>query len=254
MTKNAEKVNSVLELKNIYLNSNLGETLLHNISLKIGHQDRIGIVGASGAGKSTLLKLCNYLHHPDQGDIFFQQQAITNINPLKLRQQVVLVTQEPKLLGMNVQSALVYPLQLQQLSPKEIQNRLSWCLERLSIPQSWLSRKEHELSLGQRQLISIARGIIMHPQVLLLDEPTSSLDSGKSQWLKDILVNLSVNQIMTMIVVNHDLEWLKQFAQRIVYLDQGKIQQNLTIDQIDWKIIDNDLYKHNFDRDFDKFN
>ena len=253
MTNNVEKGHSILEFKNIYLHSYLGETLLQGICLKIAPQDRVGIIGASGAGKSTLLKLCNYLYRPDQGEIIFQQQSITKINPLALRQQIVLVNQEPKLLGMTVQSALVYPLKLQKLPSREIQNRLSWCLEQLSIPQSWLSRSENELSLGQRQIISIARGLIMYPKVLLLDEPTSSLDSGKSQWLKDVLIDLSVKKIITILVVSHDFEWLKNFAQRIIYLNQGLVQEDLTIDQVDWNIIKDDLLSKNVDQDFDDF-
>lgn len=248
-----QKDDTVLQLNNIYLRSNLGETILNNISLKIAHQDRIGLVGASGAGKSTLLKLFNYLHRPDQGDILFQDTSVNNINPLELRKQIVLVPQESKLLGMTVESALIYPLQLQKLSEREIKHRLSWCLEQCSIPQSWLSRNENELSLGQRQMVAIARALIMYPKVLLLDEPTSSLDAGKSQWLKDKLIELSINQIMTIIVVTHDLEWLKNFAQRIVYLNQGKIQEDLTIDEFNWKIIEDDLRINNIDQDFDNF-
>ncbi len=254
MNANDEKDTIILELKNINLMTNFGTTqLLNNISLQINHQERIGIVGASGAGKSTLLKLFNYLHSPNQGEFFFRQKLINNVNPLQLRQEVVLVLQEPKLLSMTVRSSLVYPLELQMLSEPEIKERLSWCLDILSIPQAWLSRQENELSVGQRQLVSIARGLIMRPKVLLLDEPTSALDSGKSHWLRETLINVSVHESMTMVIVNHDLEWIKNFADRIIYLNQGKIQQDLTIDKINWKIIEDNLLANNTYHDFDDF-
>ena len=254
MTTNYEQASTVLELKNISLSPNFADTLLlDNISLKIGIHEKIGIIGANGAGKSTLLKLLNYLHTPTQGQFLFQEKSIANINPLQLRQKVVLVPQEPKLLGMTVQSALIYPLQLQKLSNQEIKQRLLWCLETLSIPESWLSRPEGELSLGQKQLVSIARGIIMNPQVLLLDEPTSALDVGKSDLLREKLIELSTNNIMTIVVVNHDLKWIKSFCDRLVWLEQGRIKQDWTRDQVNWQIVEENLSKRNLDQDFDNF-
>ena len=241
----------LLELKNISLTTNLGETsLLDNICLKIIAQEKIGIVGASGAGKSTLLKLLNHLYSPTEGEFLYQSRSISTLEPIKLRNEIVLVPQEPKLLGMSVQKALTYPLELQKLSPSQIKHKLYQCLELFSLPESWLSRYEQELSLGQRQLISIARGVIMSPKILLLDEPTSALDSGKAQWLLDILINLK----MTIVVVNHNLKWIKDFANRIVWLDKGVICQDLTTPQIDWKMIEQNLIlDSDINQDFDNF-
>ncbi|NCO74472.1 MAG: ATP-binding cassette domain-containing protein [Cyanobacteria bacterium] len=245
---------TILRLENISLWTHNHQTpLLENISLSMSKGERLGILGSSGAGKTTLLKLLNYLHSPNQGKFFFQQESINVINPLELRTKIVLVPQEPKLLGMTVQCALTYPLQLQKLATTEITQRLSWCLNELSIPDSWLQRQELELSLGQRQLVAVARGIIMQPLILLLDEPTSALDTGKANWLKEKLINLSENLAITMIVVNHDLNWLKDFATRIVWLNQGKIKQDSIITKIHWQEIRENLLNTATDDFFEDF-
>ncbi len=222
--------------------------------MKIATQELIGIIGASGAGKSSLLRLLNYLHSHDQGEFLWENKSIEQTPPRQLRQKVVLVPQESKLLGMDIQSALVYPLQLQNLSKTEIQQRLSWCLDIFAIPQSWLSRHESEFSVGQRQLIAIARGAIMQPKILLLDEPTSALDFQKASWLRKTLINLSINQKISIVVVNHDLKWISKFAQRVILLSQGKVTEDLTTSQINWQTIEATFAEnHDLDHDFDDF-
>lgn len=215
----------LLRFSEVILTDSRGQNqLLTDISFQVNRGDRLAIVGASGAGKTTLLRLINRLQDPTSGFIEWDAQPLYNLPVIKLRQQIVLVPQEPKLLGMTVEETLAYPLVLQQLSKPEIEQRIEEWRSQLSIPDDWLSRNELQLSLGQRQVVSIARGLVMKPQLLLLDEPTSALDSDRAQQLMETLINLNQTDKTTIIMVNHQQALVKDFAQRVLRLQGGQIQ------------------------------
>jgi D-methionine transport system ATP-binding protein len=218
------KSQEILKLSEVGLTDKNGfETILENISFAVHQGDRLGIMGPSGAGKTSLLRLLNRLAEPSQGVINFENQPFAEIPVLSLRRQIVLVPQEPKLLGMTVKNALVYPLQLQQIKIGEIQSRIDQCCQKLGIPDEWLERNELQLSLGQRQLVTIARGLIMQPKILLLDEPTSALDADKSDHLINVLIELSETQGLTIIMVNHQQRLIDQFSSQVLSLSQGQL-------------------------------
>ncbi|BAP18305.1 ABC transporter ATP-binding protein [cyanobacterium endosymbiont of Epithemia turgida] len=198
--------------------------LLTNISFQVNQSDRLAIVGPSGAGKTTLLRLINRLQDPTSGLIEWDSQPLCNLSVVKLRQQIVLVPQEPKLLGMTVEETLAYPLLLQQLSKLEIEQAIYTWQSQLFIPDDWLTRNELQLSLGQRQLVSIMRGLMMKPKLLLLDEPTSALDSDRAQQLIETLINSNETEQITIIMVSHQKKFVKQFAKYILTLKGGQIQ------------------------------
>lgn len=211
--------------------------LLQNISFQAFQGDRVAIVGASGAGKTSLLRLLNRLVEPSHGQIFLGQERFSQIPVLQLRQQVALVQQESKLLGMTVQQALEYPLRLRQLEPKEIQHRIGEAMERLHIPAEWLDRTELQLSLGQRQRVAIVRALVTQPRILLLDEPTSALDVGRSQLLLEVLQELTQTQALTVLMTNHQLELAEQFCTRVLYLQRGILVQDASAEQVDWQAL-----------------
>lgn len=219
------KSTPLLKLSEVSLTDFMGKNkLLTNISFQVNQSDRLAIVGPSGAGKTTLLRLINRLQDPTSGLIEWDSQPLYNLSIFKLRQQIVLVPQEPKLLGMTVEETLAYPLVLQQLPKLEIEQTIETWQSQLSIPNDWLTRNELQLSLGQRQLVSIMRGLIMKPKLLLLDEPTSALDSDRAQQLIETLIDLNKTEQTTMIMVNHQKEFVKQFAKDILILREGQVQ------------------------------
>lgn len=215
--------------------------LLQEVSFDVFPGDRIAIVGASGSGKTTLLRLLNRLSEPTAGSIHLNGQAYPHVPVVQLRQQIVLMLQESKLLGMTVQQALAYPLSLRGLTKQMIQQRISEWMERLHLPQEWLDRTEHQLSVGQRQLVAIARALITQPQILLLDEPTSALDGRRSQQVLDVLIELSDRQQTTILMSNHQLDLAQKFSTRLLHFHQGKLLQDRTAQDVDWIALEHHL-------------
>lgn len=206
-----------------------GKNLLHNISLAINYGELLGIAGRSGAGKSTLLRLLNRLQATSEGSITYDEKPLESYGIPALRRQIVMVPQEPKLLGMTVAECLTYPLELQKMSSAECQRRLWQACEFWQIPSDWLDRNELQLSLGQRQLVTLARGVILNPRILLLDEPTSALDPTTANGVVAQLKAWNHDYGTTMVMVNHSPNYLEDFAQRIIHLEGGKLVGEKTV-------------------------
>ena len=224
-----------LRLDQVSLSTSVGsQNLLKDISIEVSQGDRVAIVGPSGAGKTSLLRLLNRLSEPTSGSIYLENQDYRQIPVVQLRQQVTLVQQESKLLGMTVGEALAYPLVLRGLPRAQIQQRLLSWIEQLHIPEDWLERTEVQLSVGQRQLVAIARALVIQPKILLLDEPTSALDVGRATHLLQILTHLATTHQTTILMVNHQLDLAQAFCTRVLHLQQGQLIQDAPDLTLDW--------------------
>jgi D-methionine transport system ATP-binding protein len=226
------------------------QVILDDISLTIFAGDCVAIMGSSGAGKTSLLKILNCLQSPTSGNLFLNNINYRNIPVIQLRQNIVYVPQEPKLLEMKVKDALIYPLLLQQLPNIEIKERLDYWREQFKISQDLLERKENQLSLGQRQIITLARALMMKPKLLLLDEPNSALDQGKTDNLLSILHSLSQGEKVPILLISHQFNFVQDFAQKVIYLQQGKILENNLISEVNWPSLQERL-KLNNETEFD---
>ncbi len=232
-----------LRLDKISLSASVGsQYLLKDISFEIAKSTRICIIGASGAGKTSLLRVLNRLNELSAGTIYFEGQDYRHIPVIQLRQQIVLVQQESKLLGMTVKEALAYPLSLRGLEKAQIQQRMLYWSDQLHIPNEWLERTEVQLSVGQRQTVAIARALVTNPKILLLDEPTSALDAGRAFQLLQVLTNLAATGETTIVMVNHQLELAETFCQRVLYLEHGQLIRDLpNTPELDWVKLKNNL-------------
>lgn len=226
----------LLQLDRIsYTPPNFSRPLLTDISFDLAVGECITLTGITGAGKSTLLRLLNRLSEPTSGQILLNGENYRSIHPIALRKRVMLVSQEPKLLGMKVREALAYPLQLQALDPEEIKHRIVTITEQFEIPTEWFDRTELQLSTGQKQIISIARGLITQPQILLLDEPIANLDVTTATRILMTIANIARSHSMGTIVVNHQLELAAQFSERLLYLQDGKLLLDKVNQLVDWQ-------------------
>ena len=208
--------------------------VLKEINLKIEKGDRLAIIGPSGCGKSTLLRCLNLLEVPDEGQIIFNNQDITkkDINLSEVRRKMGMVFQQFNLFPhLNVlENIILAPVKLGILTEKEAKKTALDLLKSINLGDK-ANHYPEELSGGQRQRVAIIRTLIMNPEIILFDEPTSALDPEMVNEVLDLIMSLSDKDI-TILMVSHEMEFVKKFATKILFLDEGKISFLGTIDEI----------------------
>ncbi|MFC4410143.1 phosphate ABC transporter ATP-binding protein [Chungangia koreensis] len=178
------------------------------------------LVGPSGAGKTTLLKLCNGLLSADSGDIYIHGKPIDTYSPPVLRRLVGLALQSAPMIPGTVWENLALPRTLKQekLDQKEAQTALN----KVGLPEDLLKRNTKDLSGGQRQKVSIARTLMNRPEILLLDEITSSLDQTSRQEIEDLIVKVNKNGT-TIVWITHNLQQALEIGTFTWVLMDGEI-------------------------------
>jgi tungstate transport system ATP-binding protein len=199
-------------------------TVLDLPSLDIDDGETLAMIGANGAGKSTLLRVIGLLERPSSGRIFFQGEHATPQNSLILRRRMANVLQTPLLLDLSVYDNVAIGLKLRGCSPKQIHERLQPWLERLGIAQ--IARQPaRTLSGGEARRTSLARALVLEPELLLLDEPFSALDSPSREALLRDLQEALRGTNAAVVIVTHDLYEAAALATRIGVLSRGKLVQ-----------------------------
>ncbi|WP_252504911.1 methionine ABC transporter ATP-binding protein [Sporosarcina sp. Marseille-Q4943] len=206
---------------------------IQSVSLSIGKGEIHGIIGASGAGKSTLLRLMNLLEVPDDGEVAVNGQTLTNLNGKQLRQS-------RKLIGMifqhfnlvankTVYDNVVVSLELAKFPKKDRRARVEECLQFVGL-DSFKDKYPSQLSGGQKQRVAIARALANNPQVLLCDEPTSSLDPNTTAEILAVLENVNRSFGVTIVIVSHEMEVIKSICNRVSVLNEGKVYDTVSIE------------------------
>lgn len=198
---------------------------LSDVSLNIESGERIVVIGPSGSGKSTLLRAINGLESIDKGKISVGGVDINNKknNINAIRQDLGMVFQSFNLFPhMTVlENIMLAPLKLRKLPFNDARIKAMNLLERIDLVDK-TNAYPAKLSGGQQQRVAIARALAMQPKVMLFDEPTSALDPEMIGEVLDVMVSLA-REGMTMIVVTHEMGFAREVADRIVFMDQGKI-------------------------------
>jgi energy-coupling factor transporter ATP-binding protein EcfA2 len=205
--------------------------VLEGINLTVHEGDFIGIIGPTGAGKTTLcMALRGLIPHAQPGEmsgnVKIMGKSTLNLQPIDLAQSIGFVFQDPEsqIIGMTIEEDVAFALQNFGIPADEIFQRIKDALDVVE-----LSGLEHRdtiaLSGGQRQRLAIASALAIHPQVLILDEPTSELDpEGKASVFR-VLRNLRQSGNVTVVIVEHELEELASSCTHIIVMDEGKILQ-----------------------------
>ena len=211
---------SVFKLKGLSMVFN-GKSALNGVSLDV-HKEPLGIIGKSGAGKTTLLKVLAGLLTQTQGELHFRGSHVTPQKIPELRQNVTMIFQSPLFLRGDVSTNLAYGLRLRKVSEELINRRIEEALELVSL-LGYGDRDANSLSGGEQQRIALARALILDPDVLLLDEPTSNLDPVNTSIITDILIQEATRR--TIIIATHDIDQVKRVAKRVVFLENGEITE-----------------------------
>lgn len=192
-----------------------GRRALDGFSAQIPFTGITAVFGPSGSGKSTLLRLCNRLEVPAKGRVLLDGADIATLDPLRLRRQVGMVLQRPTPFPGTVRD------NLRVAAPDAGSDRLGRALARAALDASWLDRDATELSGGEAQRVCMARTLVTEPTVLLLDEPTSSLDEAAASILERAVCDLA--EAGTAVVwVSHDPAQVSRVADHIVRIEHGR--------------------------------
>ena len=221
----------LIRLENIYF-SYEDKPALKDVSVRINKGERIAVLGNNGAGKSTFFLCCNGVLRPQKGKIFLKKQEITKSKKdiLMLRQTVGLVFQEPdsQIIAGTVESEVSFgPMNL-RLAHDEVTNRVTKSLKQMNL-EVYRNHAPQYLSGGEKKRVSIADILAMQPDMMLLDEPTASLDPENVEILEYTLDELSLAGI-TVVVSTHDVDFAYRFAERAVIFSRGEVIADANID------------------------
>ncbi len=198
-----------------------GTEILTNITGSFPQGRITTLVGPSGAGKSTLLKLCNGLISPVKGGIFVKDQAIAEYEPVELRRMVGMALQSAPMISGTVYDNLNLPLDLQ--GQKLAEQEALELLEDVGLKRELLTRKVKELSGGQRQKVSIARTLVNKPEILLMDEITSSLDRASKHEIEELISKINRKYGTTIIWITHNLQQALEIGDYTWVMMDGRV-------------------------------
>ena len=226
-------MDEILHIKN--LSKRYGDTnVLKNINISVKKGEVVVIIGPSGCGKSTLLRCLNGLEEIQEGEVRLDDQVVNpnKKNLSKNREKIGMVFQSYDLFPhlTILQNVTLAPIKVKKRNRREVEKEALELLERVGL----CSKKDdypRQLSGGQKQRVAIVRALIMHPEVLLLDEITAALDPEMVREVLDVVLDLA-KEGRTMVIVTHEMQFAKEVSDHIVFMEQGVIVEEGTPDRL----------------------
>lgn len=221
---------NILEVQNLTKSYEKGNIVLNNISFSLKKGEVVVVIGPSGCGKSTFLRCLNRLEEIDSGTISLNGKEISTENNKvnEIREKIGMVFQSYELFpNMNIMKNLILaPTLVQKRNKEEAKAEAEKLLQRVGLLEKKNSYPR-QLSGGQKQRVAIVRSLIMHPQILLLDEITAALDPEMVREVLQVVLDLA-KEGMTMVIVTHEMEFAKAVADRVIFMDKGVIIEEAT--------------------------
>jgi tungstate transport system ATP-binding protein len=214
----AASLYSIVNLSHVYRN----QPVLKIDRLEIPPGAIVGVIGPNGSGKSTFLKLTGFVEKPSGGEIRYKGKAALPFAP-EVRHRVTLMPQEPFLMKRTVMNNVAYGLKIRK-DLNDVQLRVHTALSWVGLdPKDFAKRPSFALSGGEAQRVALAARLILRPEVLLLDEPTASIDALSAQLIKDATLKARSEWGTTLIIASHDWQWLYGVCDRVVHLIRGRL-------------------------------
>ena len=212
----------MLTLNNVTVSFD-NDTILENINLTINEGEIVCIIGPSGSGKSTLIRTMNHMVVPSSGSIYFKGQELTHKNINSIREQIGMVFQSFELFPhlSVLENLILAPVHLKKLSKEQAIEKAKELLTRVNLLDK-IDAYPNTLSGGQKQRIAIVRSLLMNPDMMLFDEPTSALDPEMVKEVLQVIKDLAKTG-MTICIVTHEMEFAKEIATRVLFVDQKSI-------------------------------
>ena len=238
------------ELRDIEQHYN-GKKVLEIEDLTIEENQIIGFFGPNGSGKSTLFSLLSFIDNPTLGEVRFNGMDIKKIDN-KVRQDIIIVPQNPYLLKRSVFENIAYGLRIRN-DVNLLEDRVNEALSIVGLDSSFANRKWSQLSGGESQRVALAARLILKPKVLILDEPTTGVDTNSAQLIKEAILIAKQKWNTSILISSHDHHWLSQICDKKIALFQGNLLENENMNLIfaPWKKDEkNNLIKYFADGQF----
>ncbi len=220
----------ILTLSNLVRRIDADQVLLELSQLTIDAGDRLAIVGPIGSGKSTLLRAIAMLD-PIEGDVHWNGALVSAENIIRYRRQVVYLAQRSAVVSGTVRDNLKLPFELQiaagETSPKYDETRGIQLLDQLGKQPAFLDQSAEQLSGGEGQLVALVRAILVDPSVLLLDEPTASLDPETTLRFEQVVMDWHNPGGRALLLVSHDESQRDRLTSRQILLDAGRMVEGV---------------------------
>lgn len=223
----------MLEVKKLNKSFN-NKKVLKDINFVVDSGDRLAIIGPSGCGKSTCLRCLNMLEVPTSGEIIFKNKKIlkndTSLN--EVRRHIGMVFQSFNLFDnlTVLDNIILAPVKLNIMSRDKSISEAKELLKRFNLIDK-INNYPKELSGGEKQRVAIIRTLIMKPDIILFDEPTSALDPEMVLEVEEVIKSIA-DDGMTMIIVSHEMKFIKNVANRVIYMNNGEIIETGSVDEI----------------------
>ncbi len=197
--------NEILRLENVSFRHKGGNEIFQDVNLTVNKKDFVLIKGPSGSGKSTLLHIMNRLFEPEKGMIFFRKKSIKKYDVTYLRKKICYIQQTPVMIDASIEKNLTFPFKFKSVkkySPPS-KEKIREIFDDFLLNHLKLTDSAIKLSIGEKQRIALIRGLLLEPEIILLDEPISALDDNSRNIVEGIIEKINMQNSTTVIMVTH---------------------------------------------------